>query len=76
MLYIPVPSTPACWASRDVGDWKNFLDQLTLIFNVVGAPEEHEVAHIRNQQAKRFLESMRDRVKVSRSSRRFQPSGR
>lgn len=40
------------------------MDQLTLIFDVVGSPQPHEVAHIRNSQAKRFLESMQDRVKV------------
>ena len=40
------------------------MDQLTLIFDVVGSPQPHEVAHIRNSQAKKFLESMQDRVKV------------
>lgn len=40
------------------------MDQLTLIFDAVGSPEPHEVAHIRNQQAKSFLESMQDKVKV------------
>eukprot|EP00903_Cladosiphon_okamuranus_P016344 g15072.t1 len=43
---------------------KNFLDQLTLIFDVVGSPKPHEVKHIRNSQARRFLDSMKDRVKV------------
>ncbi|KAG5187265.1 kinase-like domain-containing protein [Tribonema minus] len=36
----------------------NFVDQLTLIFDVVGSPSQHEVAHIRNNQARRFLDSM------------------
>ncbi|CAM9491170.1 unnamed protein product, partial [Ectocarpus fasciculatus] len=43
---------------------KNFMDQLTLIFDLVGSPKPHEVAHIRNSQAKKFLETMQDRVKV------------
>ncbi|CAM9583608.1 unnamed protein product, partial [Pylaiella littoralis] len=43
---------------------KNFMDQLTLIFDLVGSPKPHEVAHIRNSQARRFLESKQDRVKV------------
>lgn len=40
------------------------MNQLTLIFDVVGSPKPHEVAHIHNQQAKKFLESMQGRVKV------------
>lgn len=40
------------------------MDQLTLIFDLVGSPKPHEVAHIRNSQAKKFLETMQDRVKV------------
>ncbi len=43
---------------------QNFMDQLTLIFDVVGSPKPHEVAHIRNSQARRFLETMQGRVKV------------
>ncbi|CAM9812898.1 unnamed protein product [Ascophyllum nodosum] len=43
---------------------KNFMDQLTLIFGVLGPPEPHEVAHIRNSQAKKFLESMKTKAKV------------
>lgn len=43
---------------------QNFKDQLSLIFSAVGSPKPHEVAHIRNPEAIRFLESMQDRVKV------------
>lgn len=45
------------------------MDQLTLIFDLVGSPQPHEVAHIRNSQARKFLDSMQDRVKVSPSLR-------
>ncbi len=38
---------------------RNFVDQLSLIFDVVGSPAAYEVAHIRNPSAVKFLESMR-----------------
>ena len=34
---------------------KNFVDQLTLIFNIIGTPLASEVSHIRNSQARKFL---------------------
>lgn len=43
---------------------QNFKKQLSLIFDAVGSPQPHEVAHIRNPEAIRFLESMQGRVKV------------
>lgn len=52
-------------ASASASRLQNFKDQLSLIFNAVGSPKPHEVAHIRNPEAIRFLESMRDRVKVT-----------
>ncbi|CAM9882429.1 unnamed protein product, partial [Scytosiphon promiscuus] len=43
---------------------QNFKKQLSLIFDAVGSPQPHEVAHIKNPEALRFLESMQGRVKV------------
>ncbi len=38
---------------------RNFVDQLTLIFNIVGSPAPYEVEHIRNPSALKFLESVK-----------------
>ncbi len=38
---------------------RNFVDQLTLIFDVVGSPAPFEVEHICNPSALKFLHSMR-----------------
>ncbi|CAN0310747.1 unnamed protein product, partial [Discosporangium mesarthrocarpum] len=43
---------------------KSFIHQLTLIFEVVGSPRPSEVAHIRNPEANRFLETMNGLPKV------------
>jgi len=43
---------------------KNFIHQLTLIFDVIGSPPMQDVAHIRNLQALKFLESQRSKVKT------------
>jgi len=43
---------------------KNFIHQLTLIFDVIGSPPTSEVAHIRNIQALKFLESQRAKGKT------------
>ena len=43
---------------------KNFVHQLTLIFDVIGAPKPTEVAHVKSSQAKRFLESVASKKKV------------
>lgn len=34
---------------------KNFVDQLTLIFDVIGSPLSSEVSHIKNSQARKYL---------------------
>lgn len=36
---------------------KNFVHQLTMIFDVIGGPSQEETSHIKNSQAKKFLES-------------------
>lgn len=36
---------------------KNFIDQLSRIFDVIGSPNALEVSHIENQEALKFLES-------------------
>lgn len=36
---------------------KNFVHQLSLIFDVIGVPKAGETMHIKNAQAKKFLES-------------------
>lgn len=36
---------------------KNFVNQLTLIFDLIGCPPSEETGHIRNSQARKFLES-------------------
>jgi len=43
---------------------KNFVHQLTLIFDVIGAPRPQEVAHVKSSQAKRFLDSVAAKKKV------------
>lgn len=43
---------------------KNFVHQLTLIFDVIGSPLPQEVSHIKNVQAKKFLESQVGKQKV------------
>lgn len=44
---------------------KNFIHQLTLIFEVIGSPKQREVTHIQNAQAKKFIESQSGKEKVS-----------
>mmetsp|Transcript_28549 Transcript_28549/g.37369 ORF Transcript_28549/g.37369 Transcript_28549/m.37369 type:complete len:479 (+) Transcript_28549:51-1487(+) len=43
---------------------KNFVHQLTLIFDVIGAAQPEEVEHIRNSQARKFLDSVADRSRA------------
>lgn len=43
---------------------KNFIDQLTLIFDVIGSPQPDEVAHIQNSQAKKYLSSQKGKRAV------------
>lgn len=41
------------------------MDQLSLIFDVLGAPVAEEVAHIRGAQARKFLDKLKGRRGVS-----------
>eukprot|EP00752_Nemacystus_decipiens_P007259 g6498.t1 len=43
----------------------SFVDQLSLIFDVLGAPAPDEVAHIRGAQARKFLDKLKGRAGVS-----------
>jgi serine/threonine protein kinase len=49
---------------RAVFPGKNFVHQLTLIFDIIGSPQDHEVANIRNGQARKFLDSQKGKRKV------------
>jgi len=51
-------------ARRPIFPGKNFIDQLTLIFDVIGSPQSHEVSHIQNSQAKKYLYSQRGKRPV------------
>jgi serine/threonine protein kinase len=42
---------------------KNFIDQLSRIFDVIGSPNALEVAHIENAEALKFLESQKKKQK-------------
>ena len=44
---------------------KNFIHQLTLIFDVIGSPEPYKVSHIKNGQARKFLDSQISKKKRS-----------
>jgi mitogen-activated protein kinase 6 len=37
---------------------KNFMHQLTLIFEVIGTPLEEELAYIKSDQARRFMRAL------------------
>ncbi|GMH62898.1 hypothetical protein TL16_g03580 [Triparma laevis f. inornata] len=43
---------------------KNFVHQLTLIFDVIGSPRSSQVSHIKSRQAKKFLDSVRGKAAV------------
>lgn len=43
---------------------KNFVHQLTLIFDIIGSPQDSEVAHIKNSQARKFLDAQKGKRKV------------
>lgn len=43
---------------------KNFVHQLQLIFDVIGAPDDREVKKVRNKQARKFLDTVRGKAKV------------
>lgn len=44
---------------------KNFVHQLQLIFDVIGTPHTGEIERIKNKQARKFLDSIRGKVKVA-----------
>lgn len=44
---------------------KNFVHQLSLIFDVIGAPQANEIVHIKNGQAKKFLESQFNKKRLN-----------
>ncbi|KAL8001827.1 putative protein kinase [Plasmopara halstedii] len=44
---------------------KNFLHQLSLIFNIIGAPSPEATIRIQSSQAQRFLKSISKKAKVS-----------
>lgn len=46
---------------------KNFIDQLSLIFDVIGCPKAIDIEHIQNSQARKFLESQTWKKKKSLS---------
>ena len=43
---------------------KNFVHQLQLIFDVIGTPRNKEIEVIKNKQARKFLDSVRGKMKV------------
>jgi hypothetical protein len=43
---------------------KNFVHQLSLVFDVIGSPKDNEVTHIVNIEAKKFLSSQAKKPKV------------
>lgn len=47
---------------------KDFIHQLRLIFNVIGAPHKDEVAHIENEDALLFLASLKQKCAVRMSN--------
>ena len=44
---------------------KNFVHQLSIVFDMIGSPEEDEVSHIVNIEAKKFLMSQMKKPKVT-----------
>ncbi|CAF1091977.1 unnamed protein product [Adineta steineri] len=42
---------------------KHYIDQLNLILNVVGSPDEHDLASIINEKARNYISSLKFRVK-------------
>ena len=43
---------------------KNFVQQLTLVFDVIGSPKPQEVQHIINNEARQFLQEQKHKQKV------------
>ncbi|CAM4766198.1 unnamed protein product [Rotaria magnacalcarata] len=42
---------------------KHYIDQLNLILNVVGSPDEHDLASIVNEKARNYISCLKPRVK-------------
>ncbi len=42
---------------------KHYIDQLNLILNVVGSPDEHDLASIINEKARNYIASLKSRAK-------------
>jgi mitogen-activated protein kinase 1/3 len=42
---------------------KHYIDQLNLILNVVGSPDEHDLASIVNEKARNYIASLKSRAK-------------
>jgi mitogen-activated protein kinase 1/3 len=42
---------------------KHYIDQLNLILNVVGSPDEHDLASIINEKARHYIACLKPRVK-------------
>ncbi len=42
---------------------KHYIDQLNLILNVVGSPDEHDLASIVNEKARNYIASLKPRLK-------------
>jgi len=49
---------------RPIFPGKNFIHQLTLIFDVIGSPISKDIAHIKNMQARKFLDSQGAKTKT------------
>lgn len=42
---------------------KHYIDQLNLILNVVGSPDEHDLASIGNEKARNYISSLKSRLR-------------
>jgi mitogen-activated protein kinase 1/3 len=42
---------------------KHYIDQLNLILNVVGSPDEHDLASIGNEKARHYISCLKPRIK-------------
>ena len=52
-------------ARRPLFPGKNFIEQLTLIFNIIGSPLPKDVKHIENIQAKKFLDTQKGKQRAN-----------
>jgi len=42
---------------------KHYIDQLNLILNVVGSPDEHDLASVMNAKARNYISALKPRIK-------------